>query len=192
MTDDPNAEPPGDPRGWRDDPAHDGDPSGSLGWGSDPAPLGERPAGIGKRVGAYIIDYVAITIVLGLVLATVGMGSGLMPTTPESVTRTQAYVSSAISSALVLCYFVLLEAGSGQTIAKRMLRIKVVMADGAPATLPAAFKRRWMFFVGVLIPIVGGLINFAVPLAALITAIQDEPVHRGFHDRWADTKVIEV
>lgn len=186
------------PRGWRDQPGQDpdvrpADLGSTPGWGIDPSRAdAERPASVGKRVGAYIIDYVLVTIVLGIVLALVDVGTGIVPVSAEGVDRGQAYVSGIITAGLLLTYFVLLEAGSGQTLGKRMLGIKVVMADGSPMTLQAAFKRRVLFFVGVLIPVAGGLINFVVPLAALITAIQDEPANQGFHDRWAATKVVEA
>jgi hypothetical protein len=59
-------------------------------------------------------------------------------------------------------------------------------------TLDASFKRRVLFVIGSVIPLIGALISFGVPLAALITAIQDEPDSQGFHDRWATTRVIDA
>lgn len=197
MSNDPFNDRPGDSsRDFNDAPPPDPSPAGSsstFDWGGDPDPLaGSRPATVGKRVGAYIIDSVMLAVVFGIV-GLVALGStGGLPATPEAVSGGQTFTWSVITAALTLTYFVFLEAGSGQTLAKRMLRIKVVMADGSPTTLEAALKRRVLFIVGSIIPVVGGLISFGVPLAALITAIQDEPDNQGFHDRWATTKVIEV
>lgn len=202
MTNDPSADRPGDPsRSWDDrpppgtpPPGHpEADPTASYGWGTDPVPAGgTRPANVGKRVGAYIIDMILLTVVFVIVGVIVGLGSGAVPATPEAVSPGQSYMYSVITAALTLAYFVMLEASSGQTLAKRMLRIKVVMADGSPVTLEAAFKRRVLFVIGSVIPLIGALISFGVPLAALITAIQDEPDNQGFHDRWATTRVIDV
>ncbi|MBW3606659.1 MAG: RDD family protein [Actinobacteria bacterium] len=158
-----------------DRPARDGWPE----WG--------QPASIGKRAGAYIIDYLAVNIVL----AVVGVRAGLVPLNAESMTQDQAYLAGVIASGAALVYFVACEAAFGQTLAKRLLGICVVMADGTRVTLLAALTRRVPFFAGMVVPLVGALFNFAVPLTALITAIQDEPTGRGFHDRWAGTRVVE-
>lgn len=202
MSDDHSADRPGDPSSSWDDhpppgappPGHpEADPHASYGWGDDAVPTaGMQPANVGKRVGSYIIDIIGLTVVFVLVGVAVGLGSGPVPATPEAVSAGQSYVYSVITAAVTLAYFALLEAGSGQTLAKRMLRIRVTMADGSPVTLEAAFKRRVLFVIGSVIPLIGGLISFGVPLAALITAIQDDPDHQGFHDRWARTRVVDA
>lgn len=148
----------------------------------------QRPASIGKRAGAYIIDYLTVNVVLAIV----GGRTGFVPLGAEAMARDQAYVVGAIASLTTLVYFVVLEAAFGRTLAKWLLGIRVVMADGARVTVLAALVRRVAFFAGMLVPLVGALFNFAVPLAALITAIQDEPTARGFHDRWARTRVVET
>lgn len=168
---------------------------GGRGWGDDLRPPGMiRPAGVGKRVGAYVIDIVLITVALGIVFAFVLSGSGTLPTSPDGIDQTNAYATSVGTAVLTLAYFMLLEAGSGQTLGKRALRIKVVSAaDGStPPSFADAFKRRVLFVIGNVIPVIGSLIGFVVPLAALITAIQDEPANQGFHDRWAGTRVIDA
>jgi uncharacterized RDD family membrane protein YckC len=73
-----------------------------------------------------------------------------------------------------------------------MFGIKAVMADGSPVTLQAALIRRLPFYIGNVIPLIGGLVSLALVLAILITSIQDEPEHRGLHDKWAGTKVIDA
>lgn len=193
---------PDDPStGWgREEPPRWGDvptpppPTGDPGWGAGAHAHGvTRAASVGKRVGAYVIDMVLITIVLGVVFAVVLSGSGALPTSPEGINQGNAYVTGLGSAVLTLAYFMVLEAGSGQTLGKKALRIKVVSADGAtPPSFADAFKRRVLFVIGNVIPVVGGLIGFVVPLAALITAIQDEPDNQGFHDRWAGTRVVDA
>ncbi len=139
-------------------------------------------------MGAYILDLLAVNVAL----VVIGVRSGLVSSTAEVMSQDQAYIAGVVSSVVALLYFALLEAAFGQTVAKRMLGIRVIMVDGTRATLRATSTRRVLFFAGMLVPLVGVLFNFAVPLAALITAIQDEPVGRGFHDRWAGTTVIEA
>lgn len=192
---------PDDPTtGWgRDEPPRQGDdppppPSRGSAWGDDRRAYSPtRAAGVGKRVGAYVIDIMLITVVLSIVFAVVLSGSETLPTSPEGIDQSSAYATGLASTLLTLAYFTLMEAGSGQTLGKKALRIKVLSADGVtPPSLPDAFKRRVLFVIGNVIPVVGSLIVFVVPLAALITAIQDEPDHRGFHDRWAGTRVVDV
>jgi uncharacterized RDD family membrane protein YckC len=71
--------------------------------------------------------------------------------------------------------------------------IKVVMADGSAATLQATLMRRLPLAVVIIIPTgIGWLVGFGLALAVLITTIQDEVEHRGLHDKWAGTKVIDA
>lgn len=160
------------------------------GWGQDPTPGAVvRPASVGKRVGAYIIDAIGLGILVAIVLTVTGIGGGLM----GMATTGQGYFGNLIAAVATLAYFGLMEAGSGQTIAKKLLGIRAVSADGSPVTLQAAVLRRLPFVVGSLIPgTIGGLVGFVLILAILITAIQDEPENRGIHDKWAGTKVIEA
>lgn len=146
----------------------------------------DRPAAVGARVGAYIIDCLLVNITLAIIAAV----SGLLPISAEGLGETQAYAASVISAAVTLAYFATAEAMFGRTFGKRLLRCRVVTADEAPVALRAALIRRLPFLAGLLIPLLGPLLAFAVPLAALVTAIQDGPAGRGFHDRLADTKVV--
>lgn len=157
-------------------------------WGEDAVPA-ETAASVGKRVGAYLLDVIGVTIIVYIVLLLTGLAQSMMDPTATG----QAYVSNLLAAVLTLAYFVLLEAGSGQTLAKRLLGIKAVMADGSPLTTEAALKRRFWFMLGAVIPTaLGSLIGIVIVLVILITAIQDQPLHQGFHDRFASTKVIEA
>jgi uncharacterized RDD family membrane protein YckC len=163
------------------------------GWGHDPMPgAAVRAASVGKRVGAFIIDGIILGIVNIVLLAVTGMNRRIFEATLAGESPTGLLLLSAvIGTALFLAYFVLQEGSSGQTLAKRMLGIKVVAADGSPTDMAGAFKRRLPFLVN-LVPRFGLLLLFVAELGILITAIQDEAEHRGFHDKWGDTKVIEV
>jgi uncharacterized RDD family membrane protein YckC len=172
------------------DPTPGADPGATPGWGQDPTPGAiVRPASVGKRVGAYIIDVIGLAIVVGVVLAVTGIGGGLLGMAASG----QGYIGNVIAALVSLAYFGLMEAGSGQTLAKKMLKIRAVAADGSPLSLQAALVRRLPFVVGSLLPTqLGSLIGFVLVLAILITAIQDEPEHRGIHDKWAGSKVVDV
>lgn len=153
---------------------------------AEPSPPPDRPAAVGARVGAYIIDCLLVNITLAVIAAV----SGLLPISAEGLGQTQAYAASVVSATVTLAYFAAAETMFGRTVGKRLLRCRVVTADDGQVTLRAALVRRVPFLAGLLIPLLGPLLAFAVPLAALVTAIQDGPAGRGFHDRLADTKVV--
>jgi uncharacterized RDD family membrane protein YckC len=147
---------------------------------------------MGKRVGAYVIDLMTLVLVVVL-LAQLGLDGGLVPATPAGADQRSIYISGIAFAVLTLAYFVLMEAATGQTLGKRTLRIRATMADGSDMTVRAALTRRLLFVVGPLIPVVGNLLGwFAVPLAALVTAVQEPTMHQGFHDRWARTRVVDA
>jgi uncharacterized RDD family membrane protein YckC len=136
---------------------------------------------VGKRTGALLLDSIGIGIVVNVVLLPTQLGIG------------DTYIRSIIIAIAAIAYFSLIEAGSGQTIAKRLLGIRVVSEDGSPLTLQQALMRRVPFYVGSVIPTaLGGLITFGLLLGILITAIQEQTAHQGLHDKWARTRVIEV
>lgn len=195
--------PPGDPQGSEppggsrsgDESAWPSTPSPSEptyqagGWGED-RPAGPRPASVGKRVGAYIIDVIGISVIALVILIPIGVGSALAGA--GFAGGGFSYVGNIVWSAIVLAYFMLMEANGGQTLAKKLLGIKAVMADGRPVDMQAAFKRNLWWVVGNLIPYVGGLVGLGIVIYALVTTAQDQPLHRGFHDKFADTMVIET
>jgi uncharacterized RDD family membrane protein YckC len=188
MSNDPYGDLPPDPapEGWAHGSGDGGYATGpeggyAPGWGQSPLPTGGRPASVGKRTGALLLDSIGIGIVVNVVLLPTQLGIG------------DTYIRSIIIAIAAIAYFSLMEAGSGQTIAKRLLGIRVVSEDGSPLTLQQALMRRVPFYVGSVIPTaLGGLITFGLLLGILITAIQEQTAHQGLHDKWARTRVIEV
>ncbi|HSK95970.1 MAG TPA: RDD family protein [Euzebyales bacterium] len=161
-------------------------------WGYDPDARG-RPANIGKRTGAIILDGVGLFVTVIVVLTITGIADRLVTASLSGTPSLASTMAAAlVVLSIVVAYFALLEAGSGQTLGKRMMGIKVVMADGSPTTLQAAFLRRLPMVVAMIVPRLSTLALFGVGLAMLVTAIRNEPSHQGFHDRWAGTLVIEV
>jgi uncharacterized RDD family membrane protein YckC len=137
-------------------------------------------AGLGVRIGARIVDFVLVgipaLILLGL-LGLGGMGFG-----------TDSWLGSAILSVLWFGYFVWFESNNGATVGKKLLNLRVVVADGSHPSLEVAAKRNvWMLFG--LIPWIGGLISFIAVIVIIVT-ISSSPESRGKHDEFAGTAVM--
>lgn len=166
------------------------------GWNGQHPPTQHRAAGVGRRVGAYLVDWVGLIVVLGIAGAATGLGAaaagGGADATPTGLSDSTVYGAQAVGALISLTYFALLEGGAGQTLAKRLFGLKVVMANGDSPTVEAAVRRRLPFVVGMVIPVIGGLVNFALLLVVLVTTIQGGHQHRGIHDRWAGTMVIDA
>ncbi len=158
-----------------------------------PPPPGPRPASVGKRVGAYIIDAIGVSIVLFILFAVLRLGGpGMMGARGgDGQGLLGAWVVGLLGSALFLAYFAVMESSRGQTVGKMLVNIRVVAADGGPVDAGSAVLRRIPFVIGSVIPLVGGLVNLVLIIAVLVTVVQDQ-VNRGFHDKWADTTVIEA
>jgi uncharacterized RDD family membrane protein YckC len=76
--------------------------------------------------------------------------------------------SSAIISLLWFGYFVWFESNSGATVGKKLLNLRVVVADGSNPSLETAAKRNvWMLFG--LVPFVGGLLSLIAVIAIIVT-----------------------
>lgn len=169
-----------------------------AGWGDqvwgDQAAAGPptRPASVGKRAGAYLIDIVGLSMVTTVLAVLFGVGLDVVAGLESGGVFGATYRWQAVSALITLAYFALLEGSTGQTLAKRLLGIKVVMDDGSPATLQSAVVRRVPFVIGTFLPVIGFFVGFGLLLAILVTAIQDESKHRGIHDRWAGTTVVDT
>jgi uncharacterized RDD family membrane protein YckC len=98
-----------------------------------------RPAGVVPRSVAWALDLMirfAIIWVLAMVLATLGrVGEGV-------------YLIAVFG--IYWLYPVVLEATLGQTIGKRVVGLRVVLADGRPVTWLAAFVRNLLRVVDML------------------------------------------
>lgn len=168
------------------------------GWGAEQQ-RGPQPAGVGIRIGAYIIDAVIIgivNVVVGIFVAIPFAVGDSGPGVPFLNTGGIGFslVTSLIGAAVTLAYFGLLESRDGQTLGKRVLSIRAVRADLGPLDLTEAVKRRVPFIIGSIIPIpvIGPLVSLGLAIAIVVTTATDEPWHRGLHDKWADTMVVRT
>lgn len=166
--------------------------------------MGE-PADVGTRIGADVIDGVILLIagaIVFFILAAVGLAAGGMSAMMGDLGGGMgigfAVVGSLVNLAIGLGYWALTEGNGGQSLGKRLVNIRAVYTDGRSVDPAGAVKRKLPFYAPVLltwVPILGvimGLAQVLLMLAALITYITDQPGHRGFHDKWADTAVVKA
>jgi uncharacterized RDD family membrane protein YckC len=144
-----------------------------------PAGVPASTAGLGVRIGARVLDAILIGLPASIVLGLIGFGAGFGGDT---------WVGSAIISLLWFGYFVWFEANSGATVGKKLLNLRVVVADGSSPSYEAAAKRNvWMLFG--LIPLVGGLLSLVAVIVIIVT-ISSNADSRGYHDTFAGTAVM--
>jgi uncharacterized RDD family membrane protein YckC len=137
-------------------------------------------AGLGVRIGARILDALLVGIPASIVLAIIGLGTGGF--------GMDNWLSSAVISLLWFGYFVWFESNSGATLGKKLLNLRVVVADGSNPSLEEAAKRNvWMLFG--LVPWVGGLISLVAVIVIIVT-ISSNTDSRGMHDTFAGTAVM--
>lgn len=138
-------------------------------------------ASLGVRIGARLLDVLLIAIPASIVLALVGLGVGGI---------SDSWATSAVFSVLWFGYFVWFESNRGATVGKRLLNLRVVVADGSNPPVEATAKRNlWMLFG--LIPFVGGLLAFVAVIVIIVTIASDD-ANRGFHDNFAGTAVMRT
>lgn len=141
---------------------------------SAPATSAPYYAGFRIRVLAFLIDGLAI----GIIVSTATLGRAGIVTYDHwlQATAWRSFAETAIGFA----YFTLLWSaiGRGQTLGMRLLRLRVVGADGRPIGFGASVVR-WL----------GLLISAAVVLLGLVWVAFD-PRKQGWHDKMAGTFVV--
>ncbi|MET8085171.1 RDD family protein [Micromonospora sp. NPDC005197] len=205
----PGWTPQGVPPGW----APPGGPPGWLGRPPEPRPHGLRLAGYGRRLVARLIDF-------GLVFALNVLVNGwfvwrwldeLMPYWREAFRRGMEGNTSTegmppiseqtgllqvvivvIATALWLAYEVPAMAANGQTIGKRVMRIKAVpIAADQPLGFGRALTRWTTLGLPTLLWYCAGL-GLLLQLVDSLSPLFDHPLRRALHDKRAQTVVVEV
>src|SRR4051794_6580373 len=92
---------------------------------------------VGRRIGAMLID----AFVLFVVFFVVGLASGGGHSGHGRASIHLGSNASLIFLGITLAYFFVCEALTGQTLGKRLLRIRVVSADGSRASVGQALGR---------------------------------------------------
>ncbi|MEU7927272.1 RDD family protein [Micromonospora sp. NPDC049801] len=201
------------PPGWSPQSVPPGWGPGWPGRPPEPRPHGLRLAGYGRRLVARLIDFAVVFALNVLVNGWFvwrwleeltpywreafrrGMEGntsreGLPPISEQAGLLQVAIV--VIATALWLAYEVPAMAGNGQTIGKRVMRIRAVPIE---ADQPLGFGRalrRWttLGMSTLLWPCFG--IGLLVQLIDSVSPLVDHPLRRALHDRGALTVVVEV
>jgi len=154
-----------------------------------------KPATIGKRVGAAIIDGFILLIVFVVIgnlfgeaydtttTTTVTTSTDQRtPTTTREVTRSKGFNLGALGSVLFMGgWFLVLpfmEGRGGQTFGKKALGIKVTRSSGDPTNIGISFLRHFFDFVDCIL------------LIGIIVAASN-PEHKRIADSIASTRVVD-
>jgi uncharacterized RDD family membrane protein YckC len=118
--------------------------------------MAQRPmhyAGFWPRALASIIDMLIIFLAAGVLFLGAIPFSNLVPTHPQGVEYLLGaliilFVLACAAGALgvIIFYFPILEGRFGQTLGKRMLRLRVLREDGLPIHYKEAFLRRLSYY----------------------------------------------
>ena len=116
--------------------------------------------GVGPRALALIIDSLIFGLGACCVLVIIALGSG----GDFETTGGPAWVINGIFTLIFLAYFVVLEATSGATLGKRVLKLKVVNVDGSPIEMREALIRNVLRIVdGFFFYLVGAVLIWTDP-----------------------------
>lgn len=150
---------------------------------SQQKPEDAEPVGPWRRALARLVDLVVVVVPAIIVLL-------LLDVPPDHV---NAILVVAFAQ---LAYFLLMESGTGTTVGKRLLGLRVVDRHGRPPDFGSAARRNsWV----VLQPVAGppSFIGFAFlvwtgVVILIVFSVARHARHRGLHDRWADATVIRA
>lgn len=157
--------------------------------------LGEAPgnelelAGRGARLGASLLDSLVLLVLVALSLGFAWYVLGLrFPVLPRSGGLRLAYAGQTLLAALLyLAVNGRLLARDGQTVGKRLCRIRIARPDGSvPSLLDSFVKRHLLFSLARLVPFAG----FLVSLADVLMIFRDS--RKCLHDDLAGTVVVKT
>ncbi|WP_145943468.1 RDD family protein [Corynebacterium glyciniphilum] len=163
--------------------------------------------GAGKRLGAFVIDFVLFGIVAGILIAVIASGdmmdyadayvawddAGQTGPMPE-LAMGKFYLGALLSLVLWFIYRVLMESKFGRTIGKMALGIAVVGDDGQKLTAQQSLIRNsWYLAIAVAgyIPLIGGFVAIGI-YAALGVLIARDPQNQHLCDKWAKAHVVNA
>lgn len=136
----------------------------------------------GRRVGAFIIDYILAAVLNLFVGGVIGfvLGASLAAFMPRQEISQLASVVGFVVGVLVLTsYFALPEHLWGATPGKMLLSIQVVTLDGGRISIGQAYGRNLALFIDLLF----------IGIVGLIT-MNGSPLHQRVGDKLAKTAVI--
>ncbi|MEU0219459.1 RDD family protein [Streptomyces sp. NPDC006265] len=193
--DEPPGEGAGSPYGSEPPPYEGGGPNGPsgpggpYGGGSYPTdPLAGMPplADSVMRTLARIIDMILVGVVVWLL--TWGFGVNEYDVDSDRIEISKSFWQSAVAAVLYIAYDTVLTARTGQTLGKKLLRMRVANLDnGATPSVQNALARAAVLWI-----------PFAFCCACVWTAVCggwsyfDRPYKQGLHDKAAKTVVVST
>lgn len=167
-----------------------GDPYGGGPYGSNPYgdvkgaadPLADMPplASRGKRLVARIIDALLIGVPIGLIVAAAQVGW-------DTADSGRTYTEQGVYTVVYLIYEGLMLTHSGQTVGKRLMKIRVAMlSNGAVPQGSPGWVRAMVYQLPALVPCLG----FLFWLVNVLFCTWDKPFQQCLHDKAAKTVVV--
>ena len=144
-------------------------------------------ASVGQRVVARIIDaIIMVPIFLILIGGTVAKS---LSDDGDSVSTGAAFAGGLIGVAIGALYEVYMTSHGGQTVGKKVMKIKIVrLDDGQTPDLNTAVKR-WLPSAIGIIPKIGSPLSFLLFIASLVLVFTDSR-RQSVNDKFAKTVVV--
>ncbi|MDX6350835.1 MAG: hypothetical protein QOF84_5625 [Streptomyces sp.] len=161
-------------------------PPSASPYGSEPAPdplLGMPPlANRGRRLLARIVD----ALIVGIPVYAI---TGAAFNNYDYNNTGASYGESVIYAVIYLIYQVLLLTRSGQSLGKKLLKVRVgMLADGSNPTTEAALKREATYALVPIIPCCGSIFW----LVNVLWCTWDKPYQQCLHDKAGKTVVVSA
>ncbi|MBR8641912.1 RDD family protein [Streptomyces tuirus] len=161
-------------------------PGGGDSYPTDPLAGMPPLADSGKRTLARVIDLILVGVVVWLL--TWGLGVNEYDVGSDRVEVSKSFWQSGVAAVLFIAYDTVLTALTGQTLGKKLLRMRVANLDnGATPSVQTALMRAAVLWI-----------PFAFCCAFFWTAISggwsffDRPYKQGLHDKAAKTVVVST
>ncbi|MDP8929731.1 MAG: RDD family protein [Actinomycetota bacterium] len=163
-------------------------------------------AALGRRVSADLVDFLVLALLgvaAGFVLRLLGLGEVVAPGAqgqPPSRFGFPQAPATLVSLTVHLAYWTVMEGRGGQSVGKLAFGIRALREDSSPLDYTTAFKRHVLFYLpqvlgwvpSVVVLVLAGTAQAALVLAGLVTYVVDQPLHQGFHDKFAGTIVVNA
>lgn len=140
-----------------------------------------RGVGVWPRALAGLIDLFALVLVSSCVLLFLGYDASESDGDLVSMTEDIPPWLNLMGIVSGIVYFTVLEAASGTTLGKRILKLRVVRTNGAPITVRDALVRN-------VFRILDGFLLYAVGVIAILTSSENQRLG----DRVAGTIVVRT
>lgn len=120
---------------------------------------GIKYQGIGVRLVAQVVDGIIFFFVFWIVGYFVASQTGGLTPSGFELHGAPALIFSIIFFGIVFAYFLVLEGVFGQTVGKKLCKIKVVKEDGTPCDLYASFIRNILRIIdAIFVYLVGAIL----------------------------------